>query len=582
MFCENHFRALCTCTARVLRLGRRRGGASSGSQSKTTVKVTIPKNTSSDIAADITESDTSSFLYELSFTGAGGTYGPESATPGKTVEFENVTYGTYTFTLTIYADSDKKITVGVQEKTQTVSESENTVSFDLKYSDYENVFLASSFERFKQILSGLKADGTPYDSSFLTSGETTVYLTSDIEISQEADESGNNFLDFSTPIKTTIDLCGHTIKTATDTSIRFEAHNIDITFKNGNLNVYNITFADINDGNGTPSKITFDGIAAEQPEITTTDPAPSPLFNISCGGTLVLTGGSKVEGSINVDSGNLVLLGGTVGDDSSVTMNGNSSAATVALLGEWNGITATGANRIGSISATMGDKNYILFGGDSTAENVEANFAETDEESNLRLAQSAAISGEADVARLHLLDCAAVLTRFPFEGKRVLDVGSGAGFPGLVLKLLCPSLSLTLLDSTGKRVLFQQEVCSALELRDVACLHMRAEEAPESMREGYDVVVSRAVARLNLLAELCMPFVAVGGSFLAMKGPAADEELAESARAFSLLGGDIPVLSSYAVPDLDAARTLVRSDKLRPTPGRYPRRFAQMKKLPLA
>ena len=192
-----------------------------------------------------------------------------------------------------------------------------------------------------------------------------------------------------------------------------------------------------------------------------------------------------------------------------------------------------------------------------------------------------AISGESDVARLHLLDCAAVLKQFSFSGKQVLDVGSGAGFPGLVLKILCPSLSLTLLDSTQKRVLFQQEVCDALNLTDVSCLHLRAEEAPVSMRESYDAVISRAVARLNLLAELCLPFVSVGGCFLAMKGPAAEEELMESKAAFRLLGGNEPVLTRYEVPGLDAERTLVLSEKRKATPPKYPRRFAQMKKQPL-
>lgn len=192
-----------------------------------------------------------------------------------------------------------------------------------------------------------------------------------------------------------------------------------------------------------------------------------------------------------------------------------------------------------------------------------------------------AISGEADVARLHMLDCAAVLTQAAFAGKRVLDVGSGAGFPGLVLKLLCPDLSLTLLDSTRKRVEFQQEVCAALNLTDVSCLHLRAEEAPAEMRESFDLVVSRAVARLSILSELCLPFVAMGGSFLAMKGPAADEEVAEGKNALRLLGGSEPTVLHYAVPGLDAARTLVVSEKMRPTPSKYPRRFAQMKKQPL-
>ena len=192
-----------------------------------------------------------------------------------------------------------------------------------------------------------------------------------------------------------------------------------------------------------------------------------------------------------------------------------------------------------------------------------------------------AISGEADVARLHMLDCAAVLPQVSFAGKRVLDVGSGAGFPGLVLKLLCPDLSLTLLDSTQKRVQFQQEVCAALDLNDVTCLHLRAEEAPPEMRERYDLVVSRAVARLSILSELCLPFVAVGGSFLAMKGPAADEELLESYNALHLLGGAEPSVLHYSVPGLDAARTLVVSKKLRSAPPKYPRRFAQIKKQPL-
>ena len=193
-----------------------------------------------------------------------------------------------------------------------------------------------------------------------------------------------------------------------------------------------------------------------------------------------------------------------------------------------------------------------------------------------------AISGEADVARLHMLDCAAILPLVPFTGKRVLDVGSGAGLPGLVLTLLCPDLSLTLLDSTQKRVQFQKEACTVLGLTDVTCLHLRAEEAPAEMRARFALVVSRAVARLNLLSELCMPFVAVGGSFLAMKGPAADDELAESRKALPLLGGAEPSVLHYNVPGLDASRTLVSSEKLRPTPQKYPRRFAQMKKQPLA
>ena len=192
-----------------------------------------------------------------------------------------------------------------------------------------------------------------------------------------------------------------------------------------------------------------------------------------------------------------------------------------------------------------------------------------------------AISGEADMARLHFLDCGSVLPFLPEGPISLLDVGSGAGFPGLVLKLLQPELSLTLLDSQKKRVLCQQEVCDSLGFADVQCLHLRAEEAPAAMRESYDVVTSRAVARLNMLSELCLPFARVGGCFLAMKGPAAAEELEECRKAFSLLGGKQAELLKIAVPGLDAERWAVRVNKASPTPAGYPRRFAQIKKQPL-
>ncbi|MBO6017259.1 MAG: 16S rRNA (guanine(527)-N(7))-methyltransferase RsmG, partial [Oscillospiraceae bacterium] len=122
-----------------------------------------------------------------------------------------------------------------------------------------------------------------------------------------------------------------------------------------------------------------------------------------------------------------------------------------------------------------------------------------------------AITSEDDAARLHFLDCSAVLPYLPTRNCRILDIGSGAGFPGLVLKLLRPELSLTLLDSQQKRVHFLEDVCDALGLSDVTCIAVRAEEAPGEMREQFDAVTSRAVSRLNILAELSMPFAAVGG-----------------------------------------------------------------------
>ena len=193
-----------------------------------------------------------------------------------------------------------------------------------------------------------------------------------------------------------------------------------------------------------------------------------------------------------------------------------------------------------------------------------------------------AITAEEDVALLHFLDCAAALQRLPESAATVLDIGSGAGFPGLVWKLLRPELSLTLLDSQQKRVRFQEEVCDALGLGDVRCVCARAEEAANSpLRESFDAVTSRAVSRLNILAELCLPFTAVGGCFLAMKGSAATEELSEAAEALRLLGGAEGRLLSCTVPGLDADRYLISAEKLRPTPAKYPRRYAQIKKQPL-
>ena len=188
-----------------------------------------------------------------------------------------------------------------------------------------------------------------------------------------------------------------------------------------------------------------------------------------------------------------------------------------------------------------------------------------------------AIRGEADTARLHFLDCAALLKLHDLKDKSVIDVGTGAGFPGLPLKILEPSIRLTLLDSLDKRVRFLQEVCGETGLEDVTCLHARAEEQPE-LRETFDVAVSRAVARLDVLCELCLPFVKVGGAFLAMKARGAAEELDEAMRAIEVLGGGKAELLPYAIPGTDAEHCVVRIEKRKPTPAKYPRRWAKIQK----
>ena len=198
-----------------------------------------------------------------------------------------------------------------------------------------------------------------------------------------------------------------------------------------------------------------------------------------------------------------------------------------------------------------------------------------------RVMNLTAISGEEDSARLHFLDCAALLKQADFPGRRVIDVGSGAGFPGLALKVACPSIELTLLDSLDKRVRFLQTLCEKLGFPDVQCLHARAEEAPAALRQSCDIAVSRAVARLNLLCELCLPFVKVGGLFLAMKGPGAEEELREAERAIAALGGKAEGLRVYTLPGTERKHNVIVIRKVKDTPDRYPRRWAQMKKQPL-
>lgn len=192
-----------------------------------------------------------------------------------------------------------------------------------------------------------------------------------------------------------------------------------------------------------------------------------------------------------------------------------------------------------------------------------------------------AITDPVDAARLHFLDSAALPALEDFRGKTVVDVGTGAGFPGLPLRIVEPSIHLTLLDAQRKRVDFLREVCEDLGLADVECVHGRAEAFAADHREGFDIAVSRAVASLPVLAELCLPLVNVGGRFLAMKSVDTEEELNAAGRAVSLLGGRLEKPIDYVISGTDIPRRLVIMTKISETPKKYPRTFAKIKKNPL-
>ena len=192
-----------------------------------------------------------------------------------------------------------------------------------------------------------------------------------------------------------------------------------------------------------------------------------------------------------------------------------------------------------------------------------------------------AITAPDDVARLHLLDCAALLNMADFHGKRVVDVGTGAGFPGMPLRILEPDFDLTLLDSLGKRIAFLQETCEEMGLARVDCVHARAEEFAEKHREQFDIATSRAVAALNVLCELTLPLIKVGGLFLAMKALDSDDEIRSARSAIAQLGGTVEDIQDYTIPGTDIVRRVVMIRKVKPTPPAFPRAFAKIKKAPL-
>lgn len=189
-----------------------------------------------------------------------------------------------------------------------------------------------------------------------------------------------------------------------------------------------------------------------------------------------------------------------------------------------------------------------------------------------------AITEPGQVAKLHLLDSLTVLTSGDFAGKKLIDVGCGAGFPGVPLAIGCPELDVTLLDSLGKRVHWLEEILPQLGVK-ATCITARAEEAVADRRESYDIATSRAVARLNVLLELTAPYVKVGGRVIAMKGMAAREELEECGNAIKKLGLKLEDVREFPVDGTNHALIVLR--KVAHTPTAYPRRYAKIKQNPL-
>ena len=194
-----------------------------------------------------------------------------------------------------------------------------------------------------------------------------------------------------------------------------------------------------------------------------------------------------------------------------------------------------------------------------------------------------AITDPEQVAKLHMLDCAALLNYADFKGKTLIDVGTGAGFPGLPLKILVPELEITLLDSLNKRVNWLNEVISELGLTGITAIHARAEEQAlvKGFRDSFDFVTARAVADLRLLGEICLPYAKVGGTFLSMKSVGSDEELQNAAHAVKFMGGRVRGSQDYTIPGTDVTHRVLLIDKVAPTLKGYPRRWAKIQKDPL-
>lgn len=192
-----------------------------------------------------------------------------------------------------------------------------------------------------------------------------------------------------------------------------------------------------------------------------------------------------------------------------------------------------------------------------------------------------AITDPGEIRLKHFADSLALLQIKRLTTETVIDIGAGAGFPGLPLKLACPGLKLTLVEATGKKCEFLKHLVALFSLKDVSVIHARAEDLAKEKRESFDLAVSRAVADLRVLSEYCLPFVKVGGSFIAYKENEIETEVAAAKSAFQTLGGELTAINKVKLPGSDLIRSLVTIAKVSPTPLKYPRRAGLAQKRPL-
>ena len=194
-----------------------------------------------------------------------------------------------------------------------------------------------------------------------------------------------------------------------------------------------------------------------------------------------------------------------------------------------------------------------------------------------------AITDDEGIAIKHFADSISVLPLIENKNASLIDVGTGAGFPGLPLKIAHDGFKVTLLDSLNKRINFLEEVKKELGIINLECIHSRAEDGGRNadLREKFDYCVSRAVARLSVLSEYCMPFVAVGGYFISLKGPDAAEELAEAQKAISVLGGKVEKVVEITISESDLKHCAVVIKKIKSTPKAYPRKAGTAAKKPI-